>query len=391
MVLRAPGMPLILLTVSVAFAGFALLLPVSPLWASQGGANEFGAGLATTVLMATTVLTQLQVNRWLGKWGWTRTLALGLVALGLPAAFQALSPELWVVLGTNALRGIGFGIITVCGATAVALLVPPEARGRGVGLYGLAVSIPQLVLMTLAPLLTDGIGIRWTIVLGVVPLLALPLVWPLGAQIARQTADDPSVSHGGASVLRVLPLVWMPVLALLLVTASGGAVLTFAPLIANNTAVAMTILLGVTGVAAVGRWLVGGLSDRYGTRPFIWSLLVVGGVGLGAIALALFRDDAWFMIAGAALLGLAYGALQTVTLVRCFAEAGEANRPSTSVIWNAGFDVGTGTGAMLIGALAGGFGFGQAFAVTGVVLAAVAVVILAREQARRTPAPPVRG
>lgn len=391
MVLRAPGMPLILLTVSVAFAGFALLLPVSPLWASQGGANEFGAGLTTTVLMATTVLTQLQVNRWLGKWGWTRTLALGLVALGLPAAFQALSPELWVVLGTNALRGIGFGIITVCGATAVALLVPPEARGRGVGLYGLAVSIPQLVLMTLAPLLTDGIGIRWTIVLGVVPLLALPLVWPLGAQIARQTADDPSVSHGGASVLRVLPLVWMPVLALLLVTASGGAVLTFAPLIANNTAVAMTILLGVTGVAAVGRWLVGGLSDRYGTRPFIWSLLVVGAVGLGAIALALFRDDAWFMIAGAALLGLAYGALQTVTLVRCFAEAGEANRPSTSVIWNVGFDVGTGTGAMLIGALAGGFGFGQAFAVTGVVLAAVAVVILAREQARRTPAPPVRG
>ena len=49
------------------------------------------------------------------------------------------------------------------------------------------------------------------------------------------------------------------------------------------------------------------------------------------------------------------------------------------------------TAAMLIGALAGGFGFGQAFAVTGVVLAAVAVVILAREQARRTPAPPVRG
>ena len=41
--------------------------------------------------------------------------------------------------------------------------------------------------------------------------------------------------------------------------------------------------------------------------------------------------------------------------------------------------------------VAGGFGFGQAFAVTGVVLAAVAVVILAREQARRTPAPPVRG
>lgn len=153
MVLRTPGMPLILLTVSVAFAGFALLLPISPLWAAEGGAGELGSGLATTVLMAATVATQLQVNRWLARWGWTRLLGFGLAMLGLPAALQALSPELWLVLGTNALRGVGFGIITVCGATAVAVLVPPEARGRGVGLYGLAISIPQLVLMTLSPML----------------------------------------------------------------------------------------------------------------------------------------------------------------------------------------------------------------------------------------------
>lgn len=383
MVIRTPGMPLVLLTVSVAFAGFALLLPVSPLWGIDGGAGEFGAGLATTVLMATTVLTQLQVNRWLAKWGWTRTLTLGLVALGLPSALQALSPDLWVVLGTNALRGIGFGIITVCGATAVALLVPPSARGRAVGLYGLAVSIPQLLLMTLSPLLVEMIGIRWTLVLGVVPLLALPLAWPLGAVIARQTADDPSVSHGGASVLRVLPLVWMPALALLLVTASGGAVLTFAPQMTPDTAVAMTVLLGVTGVAAIGRWLVGGLTDRFGTRPFIWSLLVVAALGLAAIALALFGRNAALMITGAALLGLAYGVLQTVTLVRCYADAGEANRPSTSVIWNVGFDVGTGTGAMVIGALASGYGFTQAFAVTGGLVLLGAVAVLMREQALR--------
>lgn len=382
MVLRAPGMPLVLLTACIAFAGFALLMPVSPLWAAQGGAGEFGSGLATTVLMATTVLTQLQVNRLLAAWGWTRTLALGLIALGLPAALQAISPELWVVLGTNALRGVGFGIITVCCSTAVALLVPPEARGRGVGLYGLAVSIPQLALMTVAPLLTETIGTRWTLILGLVPVVALLWVAQLGREIVRQTADDPTASTSGAPLLRVLPRIWVPVLALLLVTASGGAVLTFAPQLVDNTAVAMTVLLGVTGVAAVGRFGVGGLSDRYGTRPFIWSLLAVAGVGLAAIALSLTNRSVVWIILGAALLGLAYGALQTVTLVRSYADAGEENRPSTSVIWNVGFDVGTGTGAMAIGALAGGFGFGQAFVVTAAVVALAAVTILLRERVR---------
>lgn len=387
MVLRTPGMPLILLTVSVAFAGFALLLPISPLWAAEGGAGELGSGLATTVLMAATVATQLQVNRWLARWGWTRLLAFGLAMLGLPAALQALSPELWLVLGTNALRGVGFGIITVCGATAVAVLVPPEARGRGVGLYGLAISIPQLVLMTLSPMLVAAVGIQWTLMLGLLPLLPLLWVVVLGRQITEQTAADPTVSHGGAPVLRVLPMVWLPVLALLLVTASGGAVLTFAPQMTPGTAVAMALLLGVTGVATLGRWLVGGLSDRYGTGPFIWSLLAVAALALAGIAYGLWQRDAIALIGGAALLGLAYGALQTVTLVRCYADAGEENRPSASVVWNVGFDVGTGLGAALIGAMAGGYGFAQAFITTAVLLLAAALVVLVRDRAgfRRKP------
>ncbi|MDO5677560.1 MAG: MFS transporter [Propionibacteriaceae bacterium] len=380
MVLRSPGLPLILLTASVAVAGFALLMPISPLWAAQGGASEFGSGLATTILMATTVLTQLQVNRWLANWGWTRTLVLGLVALGAPSALQAISPELWVVLGTNALRGIGFGIVTVCGSTAVALLVPPEARGRGVGLYGLAVSIPQLVLMSVAPLLVELMGVRWTLVLGVIPLLALLWVVPLGRQIERQSAADPLSSTADARLIQVLRRIWMPVVALLLVTASGGAVLTFAPQLVDSTGVAMAMLLGVTGVAAVGRFLVGGLSDRFGTRPFIWSLLGLAALGMGGIAASLIRGEVVSMVIGAGILGLAYGALQTVTLVRSFQDAGEENRHSTSVIWNVGFDIGTGAGAMLIGALAGGFGFGQAFALTAAVVLIAALGTLLRER-----------
>lgn len=377
MALRSTGMRMVLATAVMGFAGFSLLMPVSPLWAVEGGAGEFGAGLATTFLMAFTVLTQLQVNRWLTRFGWTPVIATGLVALGVPAALQAISPDLWLILATQAMRGLGFGIITVCGSTAVALLVPPAMRGRGIGLYGLAASIPQLALMTLSPLLVDWLGIRATLILGVVPVIGLLWVGKLGHLVEDQGGRQ--LMEAGGRTIGVLGRIWMPILALLLVTASGGAVLTFGPQMVDNTGTAMLVLLAVTALAAVGRFGIGPLCDRYGTRPFIWSLLLVAALGVGGVAAAVGIRAALLLVLGAAILGVAYGALQTVTMVRAYADAGEENRPSTSVVWNVGFDVGTGLGAMAIGAIAGGYGFGQAFAVTGIVVGVAAVIILIKE------------
>jgi MFS family permease len=133
---RAPGMRALLAMTALAFAGFGLLLPLSPLWAVHGGADARGAGMVTATLMFVTVLTQLGVNRALDTLGWARLLSLGLVLLGAPAPVQALSPQLWLVLLTSAVRGVSFGILTVCGATAVSLLVAPESRGRAVGRSG---------------------------------------------------------------------------------------------------------------------------------------------------------------------------------------------------------------------------------------------------------------
>lgn len=381
MVLRSTGMPLVLATAAMGFAGFSLLLPISPLWAMQGGADEFGAGLTTTVLMALTVLTQLRVNRWLARFGWTAVVALGLVALGVPAALQALSADLWLILATQALRGIGFGILTVCGSTAVALLVPPELRGRGIGLYGLSAALPQLGLMTISPLLADWLGVRGTLLLGVVPVLGLLWVRRLGRVVEANGGRELVEAGGGGA--GVLARIWMPILALLLVTASGGAVLTFAPQLVDNTGVAMLTLFAVTAVAAVGRWAVGPLCDRFGTRPFVWSLLLMAGFGVTGVALAMGTGGIGWLVAGAAVLGLAYGALQTVTLVRAYDDAGEENRPSASVAWNVGFDVGTGLGAMVIGALAQAWSFGTAFRATAAACAVAAVVVIAMESLSR--------
>ena len=73
--------PVILLTL-VAFAalfGFQLLLSVVPLYADEAGGGSSGAGLATAAFMLSTVLTQIQMPRILGRYGYRRVLAAGLL------------------------------------------------------------------------------------------------------------------------------------------------------------------------------------------------------------------------------------------------------------------------------------------------------------------------
>jgi MFS family permease len=118
-------MPWLLGSAALWFSGFALLVAVAPLWVMRGGSDDLGAGLVTSVMMACTVLAQLSMRRVLAGLGWRWTLVLGSGLLGLPALGHLATDGLWTVTALAALRGLGFGVVTVCGATAVASFVQP--------------------------------------------------------------------------------------------------------------------------------------------------------------------------------------------------------------------------------------------------------------------------
>ncbi|MEV7914305.1 MFS transporter [Streptomyces griseus] len=399
-VVRAPGIPHLLVTMLFCFSGFALLLPVSPAWAVHGGADAFGAGLVTAVLMAATVLAQLCVRATLRKLGWTRTLVLGALLLGLPALLQALSDHLLPVLLTTAVRGAGFGIVTVCGATAAAVLAPRGRQGAVIGLYGLAVALPQVVLTPAAPWLTDTFALPAVIVCGVLPVLALPWARSLGHAVEAR-ADTPATQDSTARqpvrATTVLRRIRRPLAVLLLVTAAGGAVLTFAPQFTATPALAATGLLALTGTAALARWGCGELADRIALRPITGVLALTAGTGLALIAYAIGSDAAPVaaLLSGLLLLGAAYGGLQSLTLVQAFAYAGAENRHATSVAWNIGYDAGTGVGSLLLGVAAHVATFSAGFATLSCLMAAAGLAVLLighrppdgppRDRPRRTP------
>lgn len=372
---RTPGMPALGLLSVVGFAGYAALLAVAPLWAVRGGATEAGAGLVNGVLLGTTVLAQLAVPRALAAFGTRRVLAAGLLLLGLPAPAYLLSDGLVWVLALSALRGVGFGILTVTGSASVAQLVDPARRGAAIGAYGLAVAVPNLLLLPASVPLAEGLGFAWVFWIAALPVLGVPAALGLGAVLRDLGHDRPTPSRGERPDSRTLLLMVPPILVLFAVTMAGGGLLTFAPLLAGPTT-AMALLLGMGLTTTLSRWLVGHVADRHGASRFLAPLLVVAAAAVAGCAWAVHHERPVALVLAATVLGISYGALQNLTLVAAFAAAGPGRIPVASAGWNIGFDAGTASGAMAVGALAASSSFPVAFVVMAVVqlLAVLATV-----------------
>jgi predicted MFS family arabinose efflux permease len=355
-----------LLVVTVlGFSSFCLTLASLPSWAARGGASAGSAGLVTTTMLAATVLVQTAVPWLLQRFGTGATFAAGLLALGAPAPLLALSDELGPLLAISFVRGAGFAVLTVVGAGLTAGVAPPDRRGEAVGLYGLAIAVPNMLAVPAGVALTQHHGFGWVGGLSALPVLVAPMALSLGREL--DLAGGGTEDRG--SERSVLPALLPPSLVLLGVTLAGGGLVTFLPLARPTGALATVALLVFGLVAALSRWRVGLLADRLGAGRLLPVLVVVAVVGMSVVAGGLHWDSGSALLAGAVLFGAGYGAVQNLTLLVAFARAGQTHTAKASAVWNAAFDAGTGIGAGAVGAVsAAGLGLNGAFLLTAVLM-----------------------
>lgn len=154
--LRSPGMPALIAMSLLGFTSFFLTLSALPLWAVDQGVPEALAGLVTTVMLVATVGCQVLVPAAVRLIGQPATLAVGLFALGAPTPLLLLSDQLGWLLAVSAVRGLGFAILTVLTPLVATQIAPPGSHGRAIGLYGLAVAVPNVAAVPLAVALTDA-------------------------------------------------------------------------------------------------------------------------------------------------------------------------------------------------------------------------------------------
>lgn len=368
-----PGMIALAVVAVTGFSGYAALLPAAPLYVvREGSSGSAGAGAVNFVLLGATVATQFAVPWLIRRYGWGPVLAAGMVLLGLPSLLHGLTAALAPTLALSAVRGVGFGILTVAGSAAAVLLVDPRRRGAAVGAYSLALSVPNVLLMPSGGWIGDTWGFWPVFLLGAVPLLGIPACFVLARHLpARSThapdhPETPGAPVGRATYLRLIP----PSLILLTVTLAGGAIITFAPQLVAVPWLAAAGLFAFGLTSTITRWRIGAFSDRVGVDRLLWPFVVLIVLGLAALAWAVGSpvgtERMWVWLAACAVVGISYGALQNLTMLQAFAAAGPRRVGAASAVWNAGFDTGTGSGALLVGSVALVAGFGPAMALTAV-------------------------
>ena len=370
---RSRGMQALIGVTALGFASYCLTLASLPFYAVSGGAAESTAGVVTAVFLVVTIAVQLVVPALTARFGIGPVLIGGLAAMGLPSPFYVLDHSVEWISALSAVRGGGFAVLTVLGATLAAQVAPPERRGESIGLYGLAIAVPNLVAVPAGvALVLDG-HVGWLSWLAFSPVLGIPLV-PL---LIRSVGPQPGPVAGAGRAAMGAAL--LPSAVLFVVTLAGGGLVTFLPIERPDGVLATMALLlfGITG--AVTRWRAGLLADRLGSRFLLPLAMVVAAVGLVVTAAGLWAGDLWVLL-GAAVFGAGYGAVQNLTLVTAFARAGEGGTTTASAMWNASFDAGTAVGALTLGLLAAGIGLDWTYVVVAALL--VAAVPLASAAAR---------
>nr|WP_206039626.1 MFS transporter [Rhodococcus sp. HNM0563] len=358
--LRVRGLPAAWILAAAAFGGFSLLLPVVPWAIAEAGGSDTLAGSVTAVFMLTTVLTQIAMPRLMRTYGHRATLIAGCLLLGPPSLLFLLSVAPAAVLGISAVRGIGFGMITVAASALVGELAPPRLLGRATGALGVGIAASQMIGLPAGLAIAERFSTTPVFVLGAIATSAA-LVAAFRLPQTPKRAATPS----GRIPLRVLlfPMVAVGSGAI----AYGG--LTSLLRIAVADLPVPTALAVLSASTLVGRFGAGALADRFGAGR----MLPVG-LGLAAVAMVPFalvadgRTGTGALIGASVCFGLGFGIVQNEALLVAFRRAGSEHIGSASAAWNIGFDAGTGAGSFALGAVAAASGYPAAFVVAALLV-----------------------
>jgi MFS family permease len=312
--LRSRAFVALLAATFCAFCGYTLLLAVAPLWAMTGGAAQVGAGATTAVFMLATVLAQLGSPALLRRAAHGPVLAAGAAVLGLSAVLHLLSNDLTLVVVTSAARGVGFGIVTGSGSALVAELLPVGHHGRGAGLYGIAVGVPNVLGLAGGVWLVERGGFA--------PIFWMAGALPLAGALFAATIPG-AVRTGARRPAATAPGSWLvgqqvAGTAVMITTAfAAGAVVTFLP---DALGLAVPALLTFSVASTVGRWGAGALNDRHGRPRVLVPAVVAAVAGMLCLAMAVGpaagRPVAVLALGGALLLGAGTPTPRVVTSCR---------------------------------------------------------------------------
>ena len=337
-----------MLAVTVAvFTNLAMFQAVLPVQVARSGGSPVQVGQATSFFSASTVLCELFTVLLATRVSMALLLAAGVSIMGAATlGYLFAGSSIPTLLVLTAVRGGAFGINVVTTSYLTAAYAASHERGRAIGIYGFAVSVPATFGISLGLVIQAALGPDLAYVLGAMPAVLAGATF--GVVIRRSPLPAVTPPRFSAAALpQLLPMVGV----VAMITMTFGALLSFGPaLVARDGPAAAPLLFIVFGIArAVSRPLAGVLCDQSGAMPVVLASALV--LAAGCLVLGAWSGMGG-LITGATLYGAGLGGISNATYVAMLDRIKVSVQALASASWSTAFDGGVALGGALFAAVA---------------------------------------
>lgn len=372
----------LVMTNGLLFASFHFLLPTLPMYADHLGATGTEIGLIGGIFGFSAIFIRLFTDIGVRVLGKKNSLYAGLFLSILATMSYFIFDSIDAIILARVVHGFGFGLSTTFATAIAADVIPAARRGEGVGYLGLG----STAAMALAPalglsmLLDLGPGVLFTFS-AVMSLLAIGT-----AKVCSETETVPALPvpavhssvhnrlfEAGTGVSAVLTILF---------GAAYGSVNTFIAMLANEIGIDHAGLFFVVGTLFIfiSRPFGGRLFDRKG--PFF--VILPGSIFfIVALVLIFMAMSLPFLLLASVFYGLG-GGLLLPALMTWMLNLVQADRRSAAgaTFYNM-LDIGTSSGLILLGSLAGSIGYAAMYRYVAVIMVVFVLFFLLQNHFHR--------
>lgn len=344
------------------FTAFYIMLPTLPVFLTRElKIDEGKTGIVLSVYTLAALLVRPFTGFVIDRYGRKPFYILSLLLFAIMFAGYPLAGAFGLMLMIRFVHGMLWGVATTTGSTLIVDIVPAERRGEGIGLYGLAMTVP----MALGPFtgLQLSHNSNYTLMFLFAGVLAI-----LGFLLTL-LIKYPVMPHSGKAVFSFRNLLESSALPatfnLLLINISYGGLVSFVSIYALKTGIGNTGIFFIVFASGItlARLYMGKIFDRRGPKA-----LAITGMCLymsGYAILGLIINTTGFMIAGF-LLGLGSGVIFPTFQAMVNNLVPPQRRGAANSTLFSGLDLGIGLGMLITGYLAHSIGLPHTFLIFSV-------------------------
>ncbi len=339
------------------FAGFHLLLPTLPIYVSQLGASGAEVGLITGIFGYSAIFIRLFTDVGV-KIGKKRCLYLGLLFSIVATIGYLVCQQLNLIIASRVIHGFGFGLSTTFAAALVADVIPAQRRGEGIGYFGLGSTVAMAIAPALGIWLIEDVSADALFLVSIAfSALAMVATYFCSGKPIPDVANEPHTKVHTSIKDRIYEAgTGVPAILTILFGACYGGVNTYIALMAKEAGIGASGLFFIVGTVFIfiSRPFGGRLLDRQGAFPVVLSGGILYVIGL---VLMMYSRSLGMLLGSSVFYGLGAGLLLPALLTWMLNLVEAQRRSAASATFYNMLDIGTSTGIVGLGAIAGAVGY----------------------------------